>query len=63
MVHLEQISTLQQTLHDIDTALTADDFYEGDREEVESSRDFFESRYASLLQMAGQSIKASQQFA
>lgn len=57
---LEEATTLQETLSLIDEALQAPDFHERDRREVERSREFFQRRYDTVIQLAGHSIKAAQ---
>lgn len=43
-----EAAQLDETIEDINEALSADNFYEGDRREVTRSREFFASRRASV---------------
>lgn len=55
----DEVATLEETIGLIDQALSAEDFNDGDRTEVERSREFFEARYNAVLRLAGHSIKSA----
>lgn len=57
---LEQLGYLHETLALIDTSLEAPDFNEGDRIEVERSREFFAARHEAIAKLAGHSLRAAQ---
>jgi len=52
-----ELLRISDTIDDIDSAIVAPDFYEGDEEEIRRSREFFERRRTLLRRtLAGESI-------
>ena len=58
----DELKRLEETIEEINSALTEENFYEGDRREVLRSREFFSERRAAIQQaMADHSITTTQQ--
>lgn len=51
----EKLQRLDETIEQINRSMTADDFYEGDRLEIERSRDFFEGQKEEIRRQLGES--------
>jgi len=58
--HAPEVIILKETLDLIDDAVVADDFNEQDIEEVLRNRAYFDRRYNTVRNVAGQSIKSAE---
>lgn len=50
----EKLQKLDETIAQIDRSMMADDFYEGDRLEIERSRDFFAGQKEEIRRQLGE---------
>jgi len=58
----DELKRLEETIEEINSALTEENFYEGDRREVLRSREFFSERRSAIQRaMADHSITTTQQ--
>lgn len=51
----EKLQRVSETIEQIDRNMIADDFYEGDRLEIERSREYFENQREEMRQKLGKS--------